>query len=190
MDADAPQRRSRRRKRVDCDQSPSGSEGPLLGAGPRLPLDRAGLLCGSVIRASGSLSPPSQAAWNRCTHLCPVLRLMPYMRLNPATPRRLPASQSLMHLLRSSTGPAAQTTVSPAWRTTPKRSADSPSNPSVSETARFRRAATREPPKDPGRALPSHRPGGSPDLRSIPRQVPVPPCVVPSSLGARLWRGS
>ena len=44
---------------------------------------------------------------NRWIHLCPVLRLMPYVRLKPATSRRPPASQSSMNLLRSSTGPVS-----------------------------------------------------------------------------------
>ena len=48
--------------------------------------------------------PPSR---NRCTHLCPVWRLIPYVRLNPATSRRPPASQSSMNLLRSATSPVS-----------------------------------------------------------------------------------
>ena len=47
------------------------------------------------------------AAKNRCTHLCPVSRQMPYVRPSPARSRRPRASQSSMNRLRFSTGPVS-----------------------------------------------------------------------------------
>lgn len=47
------------------------------------------------------------AATNRCTHLCPVLRQMPYVRPGPTRSRRHRASQSSMNCLRSYTGPVS-----------------------------------------------------------------------------------
>ena len=55
-------------------------------------------------RSAEPARPPSK---KRCTHLCPVWRLIPYVRLNPATSRRPLASQSSMNLLRSSAGPVS-----------------------------------------------------------------------------------
>ena len=47
------------------------------------------------------------AAKNRCTHLCPVLRQMPYVRPSLAWSQRPPASQSSMNCLRSCTDPVS-----------------------------------------------------------------------------------